>query len=305
MFLLNDISESIEKEHKDLAQKLLQINSSGAMAGPNGSIDRLGVSRRGPNPPKGTTGVDEASSSPIRTFVHSIFQGTLTNETKCLTCDTVTSRDEHFLDLPVDIEQNSSVTHCLRRISKVERLSGTNKFSCECCGALQEAEKRTLIKKLPKILVLHLKRFKYFENIGGYAKLSHRVTFPVELRVPSLVPDFGEHMAVNEDDLIQVPPPDEEDGTYAPSPPNATNESADPIYYLSGMVLHIGATASSGHYVAFICSAGRWLQMDDHHVDTLNNPEALMSNAFGCWNHNPEEPQNSASAYILFYERRN
>lgn len=300
MFLLNDVSESLEKEQKELLKKAQEAKH----------LTNYGRDSFNGGPKQGqliSNNKKDESAAAIRTFVHSIFQGTLTNETKCLTCDTVTSRDEHFLDLPVDIEQNSSVSHCLRRISKVERLSGTNKFSCECCGALQEAEKRTLIKKLPKILVLHLKRFKYFENIGGYAKLSHRVTFPVELRVPSLVPDFGEEATarLNEDDLLQVPPPDEEDGTYAPSMQSPTNEHSDPIYYLSGMVLHIGATASSGHYVAFIRSAGSWLQMDDHHVKPLENPESLMSNAFGCWNHNPEEPQNSASAYILFYERRN
>lgn len=49
-----------------------------------------------------------------RTWVQDIFQGTLTNETKCLVCETVRSKDEEFLDLSVDIEQNTSLTHCLR-----------------------------------------------------------------------------------------------------------------------------------------------------------------------------------------------
>ena len=49
-----------------------------------------------------------------RTWVQDIFQGTLTNETRCLVCETVRSKDEEFLDLSVDIEQNTSLTHCLR-----------------------------------------------------------------------------------------------------------------------------------------------------------------------------------------------
>ena len=48
------------------------------------------------------------------TWVHEIFQGMLTNETRCLCCETVRSKDENFLDLSVDIEQNTSLTHCLR-----------------------------------------------------------------------------------------------------------------------------------------------------------------------------------------------
>ncbi|CAI7806529.1 unnamed protein product [Closterium sp. NIES-53] len=44
------------------------------------------------------------------------FQGTLTNETRCLCCETVTAGDEAFLDLSLDIEQNSSITSCLRNL---------------------------------------------------------------------------------------------------------------------------------------------------------------------------------------------
>jgi hypothetical protein len=38
-----------------------------------------------------------------KTFIHDIFEGTLTNETKCLSCETITSKDESFLDLSIDI----------------------------------------------------------------------------------------------------------------------------------------------------------------------------------------------------------
>ena len=39
------------------------------------------------------------------------------------------------------------------------------------------------IKKLPNILALHLKRFKYQEDIQKYIKLTYRVAFPLELRL--------------------------------------------------------------------------------------------------------------------------
>jgi hypothetical protein len=39
------------------------------------------------------------------------------------------------------------------------------------------------IKKLPNILALHLKRFKYQESTGRYVKLGYRVVFPFELRL--------------------------------------------------------------------------------------------------------------------------
>jgi hypothetical protein len=103
-----------------------------------------------------------------KTWVHRLFEGVLTNETRCLTCETVrsldhlkgvvlgegadgpvnspqvTSRDEAFLDLSIDIEQNSSVTACLRQFSASEMLCQRNKFSCDKCCGLQEAEKRCI-----------------------------------------------------------------------------------------------------------------------------------------------------------------
>ena len=48
------------------------------------------------------------------TWIHTIFQGTLVNETRCLCCETVRSKEEDFLDLSLDIDQNTSLTHCLR-----------------------------------------------------------------------------------------------------------------------------------------------------------------------------------------------
>jgi len=45
------------------------------------------------------------------------------------------------------------------------------------------------IKKLPNILALHLKRFKYQEDLQKYIKLSYRVAFPFELRLFNTVDD--------------------------------------------------------------------------------------------------------------------
>lgn len=58
----------------------------------------------------------------------------------------VSSRDETFLDLSIDIEQNSSVTACLRQFSASEMLCHKNKFFCDSCCDLQEAEKRLVIQ---------------------------------------------------------------------------------------------------------------------------------------------------------------
>lgn len=48
---------------------------------------------------------------------------------------------------------------------------------------------RMKIKRLPNVLALHLKRFKYQENLGRYVKLSYRVPFPTQLRLPNTSDD--------------------------------------------------------------------------------------------------------------------
>lgn len=102
-----------------------------------------------------------------KTFVNRLFQGVLTNETRCLSCETITNRDEEFLDLSINVAPYTSVSSCLRLFSDSEMLAGRNKFFCDTCSSLQEAEKRMKIKSSPKILALHLKRFRYDESINA------------------------------------------------------------------------------------------------------------------------------------------
>ncbi|KAJ1030299.1 hypothetical protein NDA16_001209 [Ustilago loliicola] len=175
-----------------------------------------------------------------KTCVHRLFEGVLTNETRCLTCETVTSRDECFLDLSIDIEKNSSVTSCLRQFSASEMLRSRNKFFCDSCSGLQEAEKRMKIKKLPNLLALHLKRFKYEETVQRYVKLAYRVVFPQELRLFNTSDDA---------------------------------EDPDRLYELCAIVVHIGAGPHHGHYIAVVKVGNRWVQFDDDVVTYIDEAE--------------------------------
>lgn len=178
------------------------------------------------------------------TWLHTLFEGSLTNETRCLSCETVTSRDETFLDVSVDIHENSSVTSCLNQFAAGELLRHNNKFHCDSCGGLQEAERRMRLKRLPNILALHLKRFKFHEVLGRDVKLSYRVNFPVELRVP-----------------------------------NTTEETEDILYSLSSIVVHLGGGPLHGHYISIVRSGDKWILFDDDCVEIIKENE--LSNYFG------------------------
>nr|CAD7259355.1 unnamed protein product [Timema shepardi] len=78
--------------------------------------------------PKSSNG-DSPVPQPEPTWVHEIFQGILTSETRCLNCETVSSKDEDFFDLQVDVDQNTSITHCLKCFSNTETLCSDNNLS--------------------------------------------------------------------------------------------------------------------------------------------------------------------------------
>lgn len=206
---------------------------------------------------------DHAMNSDYSTsWARELFEGTLTSETRCLTCENTSQRDEPFLDLSVDLEEHSSVTSCLRSFSQEEMLCERNKFHCDKCSGLQEAEKRMKIKRLPRILALHLKRFKYMEELGRMQKLFHRVVFPYTLRL------F-----------------------------NTTDDAEDPdrIYELYAVVVHLGSTPFHGHYVSIVKTKDKgWLLFDDELV--LPVDKSYVQNFFG------GDPKNPATAYVLFYQ---
>ena len=172
---------------------------------------------------------------PAPTWIDDVFRGTLVSETRCLSCEASTQRSEPFYDLSLEVAPDSSLTGCLRTFSKIETMGGEDKLRCENCGRLQEAQKRLRVAALPRVLCLHLKRFKYFSgggdgggNDGGLygaprmRKLGHRVAFPRELKLGPVVASAG-------------------------SP-----DAADATLHLVSVVVHVGAGASHGHYVAFV-----------------------------------------------------
>uniref|UniRef100_A0AAQ5ZPK7 Ubiquitin carboxyl-terminal hydrolase n=3 Tax=Percomorphaceae TaxID=1489872 RepID=A0AAQ5ZPK7_AMPOC len=242
-YLLNTVADILQEEKKQEKQ--------------NGRLKNNGTA---------VTTEAETENKTEPTWVHDIFQGTLTNETRCLNCETVSSKDEDFLDLSVDVEQNTSITHCLRDFSNTETLCSEYKYYCETCCSKQEAQKRMRVKKLPMILALHLKRFKYMEQLHRYTKLSYRVVFPLELRLFNTSGD-----AVN----------------------------LDRMYDLVAVVVHCGSGPNRGHYITIVKSHGFWLLFDDDIVEKID--AQAIEEFYGLTS---DISKNSESGYILFYQSR-
>lgn len=259
-FILNDIVECLRKESALVAQQQRRRRADsdpaaeGKEALANGHVNGAGSSA-----------ADAEKRGDAKTFVHDLFEGQLSNEVRCLCCETVTQRVESFFDLSVDVEQNSSLTACLRNFSSTELLRERDKFYCDMCCSLQEAERRMRVKMLPKILSLHLKRFKFIEQFKKYKKLSYRVVFPLELRLCNTSDDA---------------------------------EDPDRLYSLFAVVVHVGSGPNQGHYVSLIKSHGQWLMFDDDCVEV--KAESELQSVFGI---TQDSSQSTEAGYILFYEQ--
>eukprot|EP01031_Cornospumella_fuschlensis_P027371 gene27371-33060_t len=66
---------------------------------------------------------------------------------------------------------------CLAKFTAEELLEGENAYYCEKCKKKQVGRKQLMIYKYPKVLVIHIKRFKFQSR--GYEKLSTDVVFPL------------------------------------------------------------------------------------------------------------------------------
>jgi len=122
------------------------------------------------------------------------------------------------------------------------------------------------VKKLPMILALHLKRFKYMEQFNRHIKVSHRVVFPLELRLFNTSDD-----AVNPDRL----------------------------YNLVAVVIHCGSGPNRGHYISIVKSHDFWLLFDDDMVDKID--QSAIEDFYGLTS---DIQKSSETGYILFYQSR-
>ncbi|CAG2115717.1 unnamed protein product, partial [Medioppia subpectinata] len=176
-------------------------------------------------------------------IISQLFEGLIVNTLSCLKCGEKSDSFEVFscLSLPIG-NSRTTLTECLNQYFKPERMSGETAWECPTCKQKREADKRLQLWKLPKILIVHLKRF----SIEGRYKLRTYVDFPIN-------------------DL-----------------PMRTIQSANPIQYsLYGVVNHFG-TLEGGHYTAFSHNQNKykWHKFDDQDVTQTNPAEVKSESAY-------------------------
>jgi ubiquitin C-terminal hydrolase len=214
--------------------------------------------------------------TPVESLIESLYRGVLINEIICLKCKATSEREEHFMDLPLPVQDASSVIDSLSRLVSYEKLCGANQYHCDRCDERVDALKGATIRQLPPILMLPLLRFTYAFVGDRFERHKDCKHFPFPLRI-----DFSSYTEQakaqyvveqqqdkKDDEEKQERKNDEEKqesnddekqkekyevdqfGLFASSVP--VDEEAARMYDLFAVVIHKGQSAGFGHYTAYI-----------------------------------------------------
>lgn len=179
-------------------------------------------------------------------------------------------------DTNASISSDAKTSAASVKSPSIRRPTSTRKSTRRAKYVLQKAYRRYLLAELPRVLVIHFKRFEQTTRgiFGSLKKADDFVKFPEMLDVESFM----------------VPP----------DPQSVTPEKSHvpTRYRLYGAVIHMGSM-NSGHYVAYVLShkveetggeldanERRWI----HCSDATTRPAT--------W-----EEVSKAKAYLLFYEK--
>eukprot|EP00986_Skeletonema_menzelii_P015034 scaffold10893_cov153-Skeletonema_menzelii.AAC.2 len=210
------------------------------------------------------------------TFVHRIFGGYFRSQLKCNKCGYKSNTYDPFLDLALEISKKhiGSLSSAFKEFTRREKLDSDNQWKCSGCKKHVCPTKHLSVFRPPLTLCIHLKRFGF--GIDGFhgsnhffhrsskglnmmgsrgSKISKRIEFPAQLSLPL------------------------SDGRVCD-------------YTLTGIIVHVGGTATSGHYTSYVkhpgASSKLWYHMDDSFVTEVSEKTVLKQR----------------DAYVLFYTRK-
>uniref|UniRef100_A0A665WAN6 ubiquitinyl hydrolase 1 n=1 Tax=Echeneis naucrates TaxID=173247 RepID=A0A665WAN6_ECHNA len=243
-----------------------------------------------------------------------VLGGSFADQKICQGCPHRYECEESFTTLNVDIRNHQNLLDSMEQYVKGDLLEGANAYHCEKCNKKVDTVKRLLIKKLPPVLAIQLKRFDYDWERECAIKFNDYFEFPRELDMePYTVAGVAklEGDDVNpENQVIQQNEPSE------PTPPGSSK------YRLVGVLVHSGQ-ASGGHYYSYIIQRNggdgeknRWYKFDDGDVTEckMDDEEEMKNQCFGgeymgeVFDHmmkrmSYRRQKRWWNAYILFYER--
>ncbi|XP_067145716.1 ubiquitin carboxyl-terminal hydrolase 35 [Apteryx mantelli] len=132
-------------------------------------------------------------------------------------------------------KDSRSVPDLINYFLSPERLTAENKYHCEKCASLQDAEKVSELTEGPHYLILTLLRFSFDPRTMKRKKILDNVSIPLVLKLPVLItPEESEDVCQHRKDRAA---------------PGSSFVSV--MYDLCSVVVHSGISSESGHYYCY------------------------------------------------------
>lgn len=216
-----------------------------------------------------------------------LFQGQLLSRLQCLECRNTSTTYNSFstLSLPIPRHATNSailLADCLDMFTQVELLDDENKWFCSSCKRFTRLTKEIRITRLPKVLIIHFKRFRI--SSGKFKKIETLIRYPVEdeMSLTQYWPPVGTYLDNHSRSALLI---EEEVDILARFP---TRSQVPPFRYkLFGVVNHFG-NLTTGHYTSYVKSSGgahlatSWNYFDDARVSHNCKADRVMNRNAYC-----------------------
>ena len=252
-----------------------------------------------------------------------LFQGTVESSVKCNACKETSITLDPFEDIGLEVTTISRALSCstsmnsslekpsiqladvpasLERFTRKEQLDA--QYKCEKCGVLGSATKQTRLARIPPILTLHLKRFRYGQqsssslesrgissgvngssnyggvsgtssshsNNGNNSKFLHNIDFSSS--------GFGGTSGsakieghIRFDQFFDIRP-------FLTTELKKSHRAM--FCRLFAVIVHTGKNSHSGHYISYVRNLAKneWWKMDDSRIMRVSTEEVVHSEAY-------------------------
>jgi len=236
-------------------------------------------------------------------IAHRVFSGVLRSDVMCMACGFTSTTYDPCVDISLDLEPNqqvktgptkshcssngeahhmnlnpnsrtSTLTGCLDRFTRPERLGADQKFFCQQCQVRQESLKQMSIRKLPLVSCFHIKRFEHSSFRNTARKVDRYLQFPFSLDMaPYLSSSILRSRFGNRVFSIEWENQD-------------ASDELSSEFELFAVITHSGKL-NAGHYVTYLRLSNQWYKCDDAWITRVSE-----SNVRG------------AQGYMMFYVQK-
>lgn len=198
-------------------------------------------------------------------IAHKLFSGLLRSDVICTTCGFISTTHDPCIDISLDLDSSASssstLSSCLGRFTRPEKLGSDHKPYCQNCQQPRDSLKQMSIQRLPLVLSLHIKRFEHFPSRKMSRKIDRYLQFPFSLDMSPYLSSsivrkrFGNRMFSESD------------------------TSACRQFEVFAVVTHSGML-ESGHYVTYLRLQDRWFKCDDAWITEVDENVVRASQCY-------------------------